>query len=156
MKMWVRILRFALAAVASLGLVSGALAQERGTKDEAKAMSDAAFEHVKKVGPDQAYKDFTSDKAKWTKKDLYVMVYDGKGVALAHGANEKLVGKDMSAVKDANGVAIVAGMVALAAKGGGWFDYDWPDPITKKIAAKSTYARKPPSGDGFIGVGIYK
>jgi signal transduction histidine kinase len=84
------------------------------------------------------------------------MVYDSKGMALAHGGNEKLVGKDMSAVKDANGVAIVTGMVALAAKGGGWMDYDWPDPITKKISAKSTYARKPPSGEGFIGVGVYK
>ena len=70
--------------------------------------------------------------------------------------NEKLVGKDMSAVKDANGTPVVTGMIAVAAKGGGWFDYDWPDPVTKKIMAKSTYARKPPSGDGFIGVGIYK
>jgi len=131
-------------------------ADERGTKDEAKAMTDAAFEHIKKVGPEKAYKDFTTDKANWTKKDLYVMVYDGKGVNLAHGANEKLVGKDLSAMKDGNGVPIVGGLISLAAKGGGWFDYDWPDPITKKLAPKSTYARKLPSGEGFVGVGIYR
>jgi len=131
-------------------------ADDRGNRDEAKAMVDAAIEHIKKVGPDKAYKDFTTDKAAWNKKDLYVMVYDGKGVALAHGANEKLVGKDLNAVKDANGVAVVPGMNALAAKGGGWFDYDWPDPLTKKIAAKSTYAKKLPVGDGFVGVGVYR
>ncbi|MEK8034463.1 cache domain-containing protein [Ideonella sp. DXS29W] len=143
----------ALAAVCIGGTAYG---QDRGTKDEAKAMVDAALEHIKAVGEAQAYKDFTSDKAKWTKKDLYVMVYDGKGVNLAHGANEKLVGKDMSAMKDANGVAVVPSLVGVANKGGGWFDYDWPDPISKKIMAKSTYAKKLPNGDGFVGVGIYR
>jgi cytochrome c len=145
-------LLLAIACCSGLSLA----ADERGNKDEAKAMTDAAFEYIKKVGPEKAYKDFTTDKAGWTKKDLYVMVYDAKGVALAHGANEKLVGKDMSAVKDANGVPIVNGMIALAAKGGGWFDYDWPDPISKKIMAKSTFARKQPNGEGFVGVGVYR
>jgi cytochrome c len=149
-------LRWLMTACLSLGLVAGAVAQERGTKEEAKALTDAAFEHMKKVGDAQAYKDFTEDKATWNKKDLYVMVYDGKGTCLAHGANAKLVGKDMSQVKDANGVLIVPTMVAAAAKGGGWTDYDWPHPQTKKIEGKSTYARKPPSGDGFVGVGIYR
>ncbi len=149
-------IRWMAAGLAALALVGGAMAQERGTKDEAKAMVDAAFEHIKKVGADKAYKDFTADKAAWTKKDLYVMVYDSKSNGLAHGANEKIVGKDMSQVKDANGVAIVPGMVAMAAKGGGWFDYDWPHPQTKKIESKTTYARKQPNGEGFIGVGVYR
>ncbi len=145
-----------LLCLACLGLLGVAQAQERATKEEAKAMNDAAFEHIKKVGAERAYKDFTTDKANWVKKDLYVLVYDSKGVALAHGANEKLVGKNLSSLKDANGVLIVAGMVALAAKGGGWYDYDWVDPLTNKITAKSTYARKQPNGEGFIGVGVYK
>ena len=140
-------LKWMLAAVTAFGLVAGVQAQERGTKEEAKALNDAAYKHIEKVG---------AEKAAWTKKDLYVMVYDNKANALAHGANDKLVGKDMSGVKDANGVPIVTGMIALAAKGGGWFDYDWPDPVTKKIMAKTTYARKQPNGEGFIGVGVYK
>lgn len=148
--------KYLLLGAMSLGLTSGAMAQERGTKEEAKAMADAAFDHIKKVGADKAYKDFTTDKAAWTKKDLYVMVYDNKATGLAHGANEKIVGKDMSQIKDANGVPIVTGMIAMAAKGGGWFDYDWPDPVTKKVMAKSTYAHKQPNGEGFIGVGIYR
>lgn len=149
-------MRWLLTACLSLGLVASAMAQDRGTKDEAKALDDAAIAHIKKVGAEQAYKDFSTDKTNWTKKDLYVMVYDGKGNCVAHGANEKLVGKDMSMVKDAKGVAIVPAMIAAAAKGGGWVDYDWPHPVTKKIEAKSTFAQKPPSGDGFVGVGIYR
>ena len=149
-------LKWMLAAVTAFGLVAGVQAQERGTKEEAKALNDAAYKHIEKVGAEKAYKDFTTDKAAWTKKDLYVMAYDNKGTALAHGGNEKLVGKDMSAVKDGNGVPIVNGMIALAAKGGGWFDYDWPDPLTKKLMPKSTYARKQPNGEGFVGVGVYR
>lgn len=153
MQSWIK---WVASAAMTLGLVAGAQAQERGTKDEAKAMVAAAIDHIKKVGPEKAYKDFTTDKANWNKKDLYVMVYDGKGVALAHGANEKLVGKDMSGVKDGNGKTIVLSMIELAGKGGGWYDYDWPDPITKKLAGKSTYAAKPPNGEGFVGVGVYR
>jgi signal transduction histidine kinase len=144
---------FAVAAVFATG---AACAQERGTKEEAKAMVDAAYAHIQKVGTEKAYKDFTTDKAAWTKKDLYVMVFDNKGVALAHGANDKMVGKDLSGVKDGNGKPVIVGLLEVAAKGGGWFDYDWPDPITKKMAAKSTYARKQPNGEGFVGVGIYR
>jgi signal transduction histidine kinase len=154
MNKWIR---WIVGAVASLALVGGALAQERGTKDEAKALVDAAWEHVKKVGPEKAFKDFTEDKANWTKKDLYVMAADGKGITLAHGANAKLVGKGMLGVKDANGVAFMATMLELAnSKGSGWVDYDWPHPVTKKIEGKSSYVRKLPSGDGFVGVGIYR
>jgi signal transduction histidine kinase len=148
--------RLALLTLASACFATPALAQDRASKDEAKALADAAFDHIKKVGAEKAYKDFTADKAAWTKKDLYVMVYDNKAMALAHGGNEKLVGKDMSAVKDANGVPIVTGLIGVAAKGGGWLDYDWPDPITKKVMGKSTFARKQPNGEGFIGVGIYR
>jgi signal transduction histidine kinase len=148
--------RRAVLALSLLTLASASFAQERGTKDEARAMADAAFEYIKKVGPEKAYKDFTFDKAAWTRKDLYVMVYDNHAMGLAHGANEKIVGKDMSAIKDANGLPIVTGMLAVAAKGGGWFDYDWPDPVTRKVMAKSSYARKQPNGDGFIAVGVYR
>ena len=148
--------RTTLIALSITALAGPALAEERGSKDEAKAMVDAAFEHIKKVGPEKAYKDFSTDKANWSKKDLYVIAQDDKAVFVAHGANEKLVGKDMSAVLDGNGKPLSAGLLAVANKGGGWYDYDWPDPITKKMMNKTTYVRKPPAGGGFIGVGVYR
>jgi cytochrome c len=148
--------RHAVAIVAAACFIAPAFAQERANKEEATTMANAAFDHIKKVGAEKAYKDFTVDKAAWTKKDLYVMVYDGKGVALAHGGNDKLIGKDMSAVKDPNGKPVIGSLLAKAASGGGWFDYDWPDPVSKKMMGKSTYAIKQPNGEGFIGVGIYR
>jgi signal transduction histidine kinase len=137
---------------------TGALAQapERGTRDEAKAMVDAAVAHVSQAGAAQAFEDFTVDKTTWTKKDLYVMVYDDRNVALAHGANRRLIGRDMSAVKDAGGQPVVPALNALATHGGGWYDYDWPDPVTKTLLLKSTYVRALPHGHGFVGVGVYR
>jgi len=147
---------FATALAVALCVVGPVLAQDRGTKDEAKAMVDAALDHIKKVGTDRAYKDFTIDKATWTKKDLYVTVIDVNAVVLATGGNEKLIGKNLSGLKDPSGRPLVAGVLETARNGGGWYDYDWADPITKKIAPKSSYARLLPSGDGYVNVGIYR
>lgn len=151
--------RLACGLPLALLLAGGAaLAQEHGSKDEAKALADSAWEHVKKVGKEQAFKDFSTDKAAWTRKDLYVIATDFNGVTLAHGGNARLVGKSMMGVKDANGVVFVTKMIeaAKSAAGNGWVDYDWPHPQTKKIEGKSTYVRKMASGDGFVAVGVYR
>lgn len=144
-----------LSPLAALQSVQAAT-EERGTKEEARAMTDAAFDHVRKVGFDKACADFSSDKAAWTRKDLYVIAFDTKGTFKAHGANDKLVGRDMSNMKDASGKLIYAAMADTVAKGGGWVDYDWAHPVTKKVEGKTTYVRKTPGGEGFLGVGIYR
>lgn len=133
------------------------LAQERGTKDEAKAMAEQAVAHVKAVGADKAYGDFTADKAKWTKNDLYVFAIDFKGATLAHGANEKLIGKNLADMKDQNGKFFIRDMIEIAkTKGSGWVEYDWAHPQTKKVEGKASYALKIPGADALIGVGIYR
>lgn len=153
MKILRTLLTLLLASVVSVT----ALAQDNGTKDEAKTMVNAALAHIKKVGNDQALKDFTTDKANWTKKDLYVFVVDTKGVVLAHGVNVKLIGKDLMELKDQNGKLFMREIVDLSsAKGEGWVDYDWAHPITKKAEGKSTFVKRIPGFDGSVAVGIYR
>jgi signal transduction histidine kinase len=41
-------------------------------------------------------------------------------------------------------------------KGGGWIDFMWPHPRTKKVQQKSAYVVKIPGYDGYIGSGIYE
>ena len=147
----------ALVAALAMSFTPLAMAQEHGTKDDAKAMVDSAVEHVKKVGAEQAFKDFSADKASWTKKDLYVIAFDMKGVCLAHGANEKLIGRNLMDMKDPNGVMLTAEATRMAeTKGQGRVDYTWVHPQTKKLVDKSTYVRKLATYDGWIGVGIYR
>ena len=153
----IKSLRMVCTGMLMLGVAAAALAQDAGTKDEAKAMVDQAIEHVKKVGPEKAFKDFTVDKATWTRKDLYVMVYDSKGTCVGHGANEKLIGKNLIALQDPNGKLLIKELTDTAMqKGSGWVDYEWPHPLTKKIESKSTYVRKMTNYEGWLGVGIYR
>ena len=150
----------ALVASLSLALFATAgIAQERGTKEEAKALAEAAAAHVKKVGADKAFKDFSNDKAAWTRKDLYVIAFDLTGNCLAHGANEKLIGKNLIEMKDQNGKYFTRSIIEIAAKspaGNGWTDYEWVHPQTKKLEPKSTYSIKLAGFDGVVGVGIYR
>ncbi len=149
-----------MVAIATLtaGFWAGSVqAQVNGTRDEAKTMVEAAVEHVKKVGPEQAFKDFTDKgNTNWQKKDLYVFAYNMAGVNVAHGANDKLVGKDLIALKDPEGKLLIKELRDTAAKGSGWVEYEWPHPQTKKIESKISYTKKLVNYDGFVGVGVYR
>lgn len=120
-------------------------------------MVNRAVAHVKKVGPAQAYKDFSTDKSQWQQKDLYIFAVEMNGTMVAHGTNERLIGKNLIDLKDQNGKAFVREYLAqAAAKGAGWTDYDWPNPVTKNIEAKSSYVRKLDGVDAVVGVGVYR
>ena len=153
-----KLLQALLASLALTLFAQGALAQDRGTKDEAKAMAEAAAAHVKKVGAEKAFKDFSNDKATWNKKDLYVVAFDMAGNCQAHGANEKLIGKNLIEMKDQTGKYFTKAMIdsTKGPAGAGWTDYEWVHPVTKKLEAKSTYSMKLSGFDGLVGVGIYR
>ena len=148
---------FAAALALSAVLATPAFAQERGTRDEAKALNDAAVAHIKKVGLDQAVKDFATDKAKWMPKDLYPFVQEFSGVMRFH-LNDRMIGKNFIDVKDASGKEFAKEMTNLAksAKNVGWVDYEWAHPVTKKIEDKTSYIQRVPGAEMFVGVGIYR
>ena len=85
------------------------------------------------------------------------MAYDNTGTVVGHGANDKLIGKNLMEIKDPNGKPLIKDMTDIAkAKGNGWYDYEWPHPTTKKVESKSTYVSKVPGFDGWVGVGVYR
>lgn len=142
-------------ALSVMACLHPAVAAEKGTADEAVTMVKKAVELVKASGKDKAFAEFNDPHGKFVKGDLYVMVYDMDGLNKAHGANPKLVGKNLIGIKDANGVPIVKSFIELAqSKGKGWVDYKWPNNITKAVEPKSTYVEK--VDDVLVGVGIYK
>lgn len=143
-----------VALVVCTGLV---FAQERGTADEAKALVEKGLARVKEVGPEKAFAEFTDkESGKWVSKDLYIVILKSDGTIMAHGVNKAMVGKNMIEVKDPNGKFFTRDLIDVGMKGGGWVDYMFTDPVTKKLAPKSTYGARLPGYDGIIGVGIYK
>lgn len=145
-----------LAVLAATPLSPLALAAETGSREEAKALCDAAAAHIKKVGIDQAAKDFGADRAKWTPKDLYPFVQEFSGTMRFH-INEKMVGKNLLEVKDASGKEFDKEMVQVAKSGKpGWVDYEWAHPVTKKVEDKTSYIQRVPGTELFVGVGVYR
>jgi cytochrome c len=148
-----------LAATLLLGFGPTAAAQDKskGTAAEATAMVQKAIAHMKKVGRDKAFADFNSKKAPWVDRDLYVVVYDMKGKVLAHGANEKMVGKDVIELRDNDGKFFVKERVEMMSKGPeakGWQDYKFMNPVSRAIEPKSMYLQR--FEDVIVGCGIYK
>ncbi len=149
--------RLIVAALFGAFVLQPALAaDERGSRDDARALNDAAVAHIKKVGLDKAMKDFGSDRAKWMPKDLYPFVMDFSGVMRFH-ISDKLMGRNSLDVKDASGKEFGREMLSLAqSKGNGWVDYEWSHPVTKKVEDKTSYVQRVPGMDVFVGVGIYR
>lgn len=141
-------------ALLLLCLVAGssAWAGNAGTPDEAKAMAMRAAAFLKDNGPAKAFPAFDAPGGAFHDRDLYVMVYDNSGTNVAHGANEALIGKNLLGLKDTAGVYVVRGIVGVKTQG--WVDYVWPNPVTKKLAPKTTYVVR--VGDYLVGVGAYK
>ena len=144
-----------LTAMLSIGIVGGAHATEAGTKAEAEAMVKKAVTLVKSAGPEKAYEEITNGKS-LKDRDLYIFVYDLTGKTLAHGANPRLVGKDLSGLKDNDGKLVLKLVLDLAKeKGKGWTEeFKFVNPTTQKIEPKIVYVER--LGDTIIGSGVYK
>jgi methyl-accepting chemotaxis protein len=86
-------------------------------------------------------------------KSGYFFVYENTtNVALP--TNTKLQGKDLSGLKDKNGVALVSELNTKAHDGGGFVTYVWPKP-DKGDQPKLSYAELIPGTDMWIGTGVY-
>lgn len=130
-------------------------ADDRGTAAEATALVQRAAEYLKANGPAKSYAAFNDTAGQFKDRDLYVFVMDMNGKMLSHGANAKLIGKDLTNLKDSDDKLFIKTMLDVAkTKGKGWVDYKWPHPVTKAIEPKSTYVEK--VDDLVVGCGIYK
>lgn len=144
-----------LFGLTTLAFAPASFAADKGTPDEATALARKAIAFIKANGKEKAYAEFTNPNGQFKDRDLYIFVVDFNGKTLAHGANPKLVDKNMIELKDADGKLFVKEFIDVAkAKGKGWVDYKWPNPVTKAIEAKSSYVEK--VDDVLIACGIYK
>ena len=96
-------------------------ADDRGTAAEATALVQRAAEYLKANGPAKSYAAFNDTAGQFKDRDLYVFVMDMNGKMLSHGANAKLIGKDLTALKDSDDKLFIKTMLDVAkSKGKGW------------------------------------
>ena len=145
----------ALTALAVLMLP--ARAAEHGSDAEAQKMVKDAVALVKSAGTEKAYKAFTEHTdGSFKLKDLYVFVYDFDGNCLSQGANPKMVGKNLLAMRDVDGNSFIKGMIDMVkARSQGWYGpYKFSNPATQTYELKKSYCERG-AGDSMICVGVY-
>ncbi len=143
-------------ALALSAWAGGVQASDGGaTKEQAIAMVKKGVSQIK-ANKDKAYSDI-SDKAnpEFRDRDLYLVVYGLDGTVRAHGANTKMIGKNLIDLKDIDGKLFVKERVDMAkAQNTFWQDYKFTNPETKKIEPKAMYCEK--LDDSVVCGGIYK
>ena len=130
-------------------------AGDKASADEAKAMVAKGVAFIKANGKDKGFAEISNKEGQFKDRDLYLTVYGMDGMVYAHGANAKMVGKNLIELKDLDGKAFIKERVELAAaKGSFWQDYKFTNPVSKKIEPKTAYCQK--SDDLIVCGGIYK
>ena len=84
---------------------------------------------------------------------LFIYKTDGHNVLLPPKPESE--GKQMIELKDANGVAMVAELIKVAQKGGGFVNYRYPHPGGTQAVGKISYAEAIPQWDWVVGTGMY-
>ena len=125
------------------------------TKEDALASVKKGVAYIKANGRDKGYAEVSNKQGQFIDRDLYLVVYGLDGTVRAHGANDKMIGKNLIDLKDIDGKAFVKERVDLAqSKGTFWQDYKFTNPVSKKIEPKSMYCEK--LEDAVVCGGIYK
>ena len=112
-------------------------AVERGTTEEAKALVVKAVAALDAKG-DAALAEISDPAGPLVDRDLYVIVFDPNGEIKAHGANKRLIGKNLWKAKDPDGVPFVQVFFETIKKTptGDWVNFKFTHPKTKKIEKK--------------------
>lgn len=142
-------------ALALMPFAAAVYAADAGTPAEAEALVKKAGAYIKAQGPDKAFEEVTNGKS-FKDRDLYVFIYDMNGKCVAHGANPKLVGKDLIGLKDPDGKPLVKMLVDVAKdKGKGWTDtVKFRNPTNDKIQTRVNYIER--VGEYAVGSGVFK
>jgi cytochrome c len=141
----------AIILVASLVLIP--MTAMAGGAKEVKAKTQEAAKYLSGKGK-AGLAEFSDTSSKWAQTP-YIFVYDLKGTIIAHGANPKLVGKNLMGLKDVKGNMFAAEFVAVAKdKGHGWVEYWWPKKGSKTPTQKVSYIVRVPNQDMLVGAGL--
>ncbi|MBF0359962.1 MAG: cache domain-containing protein [Oligoflexia bacterium] len=101
---------------------------------------EKGVEHIKKVGIEQAFKDFKDYKKNFISDELYLFTFNTKGECIQHAINPKLVGVNLTKIQDTKGKLFIKELIDKSNSNlAGWIDYYWTNPKTKKITPKKTY-----------------
>ncbi|MHA7775583.1 methyl-accepting chemotaxis protein [Roseibium sp. M-1] len=147
----------------SLSSLKDAMLQERLTKIEditqTARMIAARYHELEKSGTmsrEDAQKNAVEaiSAMRYEGGENYIFVFDNKSVTISH-VKKDMIGKDLSGLKDPNGVRVIAELVKIAQNGGGTLLYLWPRAANDTPIEKWSYATGFEPWQWMLGTGVY-
>lgn len=152
-----RLMVLLMSAGMVLGMAQGALAVDKAQVRALQAKVRQAARHLARNGP-EALKEFNDPQSKWSQGN-YIFAYNFDGVCLALPFQPQAVGTNRLNLKDQQGRARIAGMIAVAKgrKGHGWVEYSYPQPdnLDGPEVDKVTYVVRVPGKKAFVAAGFF-
>ncbi|WFN35467.1 cache domain-containing protein [Methanogenium sp. S4BF] len=98
---------------------------------------------------------FNDPKGEFIDGELYIFAYDMNATTLAHPYQPGIIGENRMANADENGLETLKNFVDLAARGGGYLYYVFPNPSEGYRKQLKLVAIRPVDDTWFVGSGIY-
>lgn len=136
-------------------------AQKQHIQDEAKRVLDyIRHEHDRsKIQDQEMLKEriVSSIEHLFSKKNSssYIFIYTLEGSNISDPNKPKNLNKKMSQLKNANGFDVLGALIEKAKTGGGYVEYFWDNPVTKKISKKISYVTGFEPYGWLVGTGVY-
>ena len=135
-----RIPTIAAVAITLLAGTTLAFADVPPTKEGAVAMVKKAVAAIKADGTEKVYAAISTPGGQFIDGEIYVVVQGFDGITVAHAANPKLIGVNMTGTQDVDGKYFTEDLTALARTNASfWYDFKFANPATKKIQVKDYY-----------------
>ena len=142
----------ALVTIKNTAIASSSLV----TENDAQAIVRKALNFYRKNGRDLLLKELNNPQGEFRKGELYAFAYDRNMTMRAHPVKPELVGQNLLDKKVwAEGKYFRKEIQKVAlSRGSGWVDYQYENPVNKKILQKTTYVEM--VDDLIICAGAYK
>jgi len=127
------------------------------TLEDAKALGIKAATYVKEHGKEKGIAEIGNAKGQFVKGEMYVTLQDYTGHPLANPMSPGLVGQNHMELKDPNGKYFIKECIDIAkTKGGGWVEYSWVNPATKKVQPKKAWVQRIDGMDMYTLSGLFQ
>jgi len=126
---------------------------ERSLED-ARNLVSKAVAYYKTQGKQISLAEFTNPKGLFSEGEMYIFVLTVDGIVLAHGADEKHIGRNFIEISDSRGNRYFQEVIEIAnSEGSGIVEYWWINPSTQHTEPKNLYFEK--VDDIIICSGVY-
>ena len=145
------LLSASLAVMIFFGTFLGAQA---ATEQDAKAFAQKVVLFIKDNGLEKGKAELMSPTSQFKRAGFLVNVSDFNGVLLAHNTYPALAGQNHMELRDSTGKYFIKDGVEIARKGGGWMNFMWTNPDTKKVQPSKGWIQNVPGMDVWVMVTI--